>query len=417
MKKHAVKWFSGFLAAIMTLTMMLAIPVYLSTPASAAVTQQEIDALKSDANALAQQKKDLQQQLAAVTADKNEALAQKSLLEQQINVIQSQINNIAAQIETYDTLIEEKTQELAQAEEEEAQQYQLFCERVRFMEEEGEVSYWSILFNSSDFSDLLDRFMMVEEIMEYDNAVMDQLIAIREQIEVDKADLETARQEQQTAKEEQEAAKADLKAQEAKVDALVKEISAKEDELEKAEANLKAAAAAMDAEIRKKEKELAAQLAAKGTNIVSEKGFIWPSYATTITSLFGNRIHPITGKANNHTGVDIAAAGGTNILAAKSGIVITSAYNSSYGNYVVISHGNGQTTLYAHMSRRLVSEGQSVTQGQAIGLVGSTGSSTGNHLHFEVRENGTRKDPLSYFVGSTFTLRSNGKSVSYTVTQ
>lgn len=416
MKQRAVKYLSGVLAAIMAVTMAAALPTYLATPALAAVTQQEIDELKSDASSLAQEKKEIQQQLAAVTADKNKALEQKSLLERQINVIQSQINNIADQIAKYDVLIEEKTQELAQAEAEEAEQYQLFCERVRYMEEEGEVSYWSILFSSSDFDDLLDRFMMVEEIMDYDNAVMNQLIAIREQIEVDKAELEGARQEQQAAKEEQEEAKADLKAQQAKVDSVIKEISAQQSQLQKMEADLKAAADAMDAEIKKKERELAAQLAAKGTNIVSEKGFIWPSYATTITSLFGNRIHPITGKANNHTGVDIAAAGGTNILAAKSGIVITSAYHSSYGNYVVISHGNGQTSLYAHMSKRLVSEGASVTQGQAIGLVGSTGSSTGNHLHFEIRENGTRKDPLSYFTGSTFVIRSNGQSVSYTVT-
>lgn len=99
----------------------------------------------------------------------------------------------------------------------------------------------------------------------------------------------------------------------------------------------------------------------------------------------------------------------------RAGVVLTSTYNSSYGNYVVISHANGESTLYAHMSKRLVSEGDKVTQGQTIGLVGTTGSSTGNHLHFEVRLNGQRQDPLNYFRGSTFTLRASGKSVSYTV--
>ena len=280
------------------------------------------------------------------------------------------------------------------------------------MEEEGEVSYWSILFNSSSFSDLLDRFIMVEEIIDYDNAVMDQLIAIREQIEVDKAELEEVRRGQQAAKEELEAAKAELKAQESKVEQLIREISAKEDELEKAEAQLKAAAEAMDKEIREKERALAAQLA----KIVSEAGFIWPLKSDkTLTSLFGNRIHPITGKANNHSGVDIASAGGTPILAAKSGLVTTSGYNNSYGNYVVVSHGGGQSTLYAHMSSRAVSEGQSVTQGQTLGYVGSTGSSTGNHLHFEVRLNGGRLDPLDYFKGSTLYIRSSGQTVPYKV--
>ncbi len=415
MKQRAMKWFSGMLAAIMVLTMVTALPVYLAAPVSA-VTQKEIDALKSDASGLTQQRKDIQQQLAAVAADKSKALEQKQLLEQQINVIQSQINNIADQIAKYDELIDQKTQDLAQAEEDEAQQYQLFCQRVRYMEEEGEVSYWSILFSSSDFDDLLDRFMMVEEIMDYDNAVMNQLIAIREQIEVDKAELETARQEQEEAKAEQEEAKADLKAQQAKVDSVIQEISAQQSQLEKMEADLKAAADAMNAEIRKKEAQLAAQLAAQGTNIVSEGNFIWPlKNNMTLTSLFGSRIHPITGRANNHTGIDIAAPGGTRILAAKSGVVLTSAYNSSYGNYVVLSHGNGQTTLYAHMSKRAVSEGATVSQGQTIGYVGSTGSSTGNHLHFEVRLNGSRTDPLNYFKGSTLLIQSGGKTQTYVV--
>ena len=239
--------------------------------------------------------------------------------------------------------------------------------------------------------------------------------ATQAQIEQEKAELEEARTAQEEARQKQADAKARLKSQQAEVDALISQISSQEDELEAMEAKLQAAAKAMDNEIARKERELQAQLAAQGVTIVSEKGFKWPSYATTITSLFGSRTHPVTGRPNNHTGVDIAAAGGTDIWAAKSGVVLTSTYNSSYGNYVVISHANGESTLYAHMSKRLVSEGDKVTQGQTIGLVGTTGSSTGNHLHFEVRLNGQRQDPLNYFRGSTFTLRASGKSVSYTV--
>ena len=371
--------------------------------------------MKEDAAALKKQRAELQKQLKAIQADKSKALDQKALLEQQINATQAEINNIAAQITQYDQLIAQKETELAATEEKERAQYELFCKRVREMEEQGEVSYWSILFSSDDFSDLLDNAMMVEEIMDYDNQVMNELIAIREQIEADKTALETARQEQKDAKAEQEAAKAELKSQQSQVDALITEISGQESQVKAAEAKLQAAAKAMDNEIARKERELQAQLAAQGVTIVSEKGFKWPSYATTITSLFGSRTHPVTGRPNNHTGVDIAAAGGTDIWAAKSGVVLTSTYNSSYGNYVVISHANGESTLYAHMSKRLVSEGDKVTQGQTIGLVGTTGSSTGNHLHFEVRLNGQRQDPLNYFRGSTFTLRASGKSVSYTV--
>ena len=405
---------SALLCLSLLLGLTLSSPWWLSQPVSA-VTQQEIDALKKDRTDLTTQKKALQQQINAVAADKNQALQQKALLEQQIGVINQEISNIASQIAKYDQLIAEKEAELLQAQEEERRHYELFCQRVRDLEEDGEVSYWAILFNSSSFSDLLDRFIMVEEIMDYDNAVMNQLIAIREQIRADKEALELARQEQQAAKQSQEEARAELKAQQSKVDALVKEIQSKEDELKKAEDALTAAANALTSEIQKKEKELAAALAAQGTKIVSEANFKWPSYSTTLTSLFGARIHPLTGRPNNHSGVDIAAKGGSNILAAKSGIVLTSAYHNSYGNYVVVSHGNGLATLYAHMSRRLVSEGQTVKQGEVLGLVGTTGSSSGNHLHFEVRVNGVRQDPLNYFKGSTFTLRSGGKSVSYKV--
>ena len=317
--------FAVVLAAALVLPLA---PDSLIVPVSA-VTQAEIDKLKDNANDLKNQQKELQNQLKSIQADKSKALEQKSLLEQQINATQAEIDNISSQIQKYDELISQKQTELAQAEEEEKAQYELFCKRVRAMEEQGEVSYWSILFSSSDFADLLDNAMMVDEIMAYDNQVMDQLIAIREQIAQDKADLETARQEQQSAKEEQEAAKANLKSQEAEVDALISQISSQEDQVEKAHAQLQAAAAAVDKEIAAAEKELAAQI----SNVVSESGFMWPlSGYNTLSSLFGSRVHPVTGKANNHTGIDIPAPSGTPIKAAKSGVVTTSTYNSSYGN-------------------------------------------------------------------------------------
>ncbi len=411
MKRFLRRAMSLLLAAAVTVTAVTVLPAWLATPVQA-VTQEEINALKNDAKGLAAQQKEIKDQLAAAATEKGEALQQKALLEQEIDLIEQRIDTITEQIAKYDDLIAQKEVEIGLAQEEEQRRYELFCRRVRELEEQGEVTYWSILFDSSDFNDLLDRFIMVEEFMDYDNAVMEQLIAIREQIQQDKADLETARQEQQDAKTEQEQAKAELEDRRAKVDQLIAEISSKEEELAKMEANLQAAANAMDAEIRKKEAELAAQL----SKIVSEAGFIWPlKNNKTLTSLFGNRIHPITGKPNNHTGIDIAAPGGTTIMAAKSGLVITSTRNSSYGNYVVVSHGNGQTTLYAHMSKRSVSEGQTVTQGQELGKVGSTGSSSGNHLHFEIRLNGTRQDPLNYFKGSNLYIQSGGKTYPYTV--
>ena len=393
-KEHGRKWafrLCGLaLAAAVAVSLL---PETVVVPASA-VTQAEIDAMREEADDLKSQQKEIQAKLDALEADQANAMERKTLLEQQINATQAEINTIAAQIAKYDELIAQKQEELSQAEAEEQAQYELFCERVRYMEEQGEVSYWSILFSSKDFADLLDNAMMVEEIMDYDNQVMDQLIALREQIEEDKAELESARQAQQAAKEEQEAAQANLKSQEAEVSALIDQLAAQEDQLEAEEAKLQAAANAADAEIAAAERELAAQI----NNVVSESGFMWPLPGYyNLSSLFAGRIHPITGKPQHHTGIDIPAPSGTDILAAKSGVVTTSTYNNSYGNYVVVSHSDGTSTLYAHMSRRGVSKGEVVSQGQTIGYVGTTGSSTGNHLHLEVRVNGSRVDPTQYF--------------------
>ena len=396
-------------AALVALMVLPVLPDAVVLPASA-VTQAEINQMKEDAAALKQQRAELQKQLKAIQADKSKALDQKALLEQQINATQAEINNIAAQITQYDQLIAQKETELAATEEKERAQYELFCKRVREMEEQGEVSYWSILFSSDDFSDLLDNAMMVEEIMDYDNQVMNELIAIREQIEADKTALETARQEQKDAKAEQEAAKAELKSQQAQVDALIAEISGQESQVKAAEAKLQAAANAADAEIRAAEKELASQIA----NVPSESGFLWPLPGRyNLSSLYGSRKHPVTGKANNHTGIDVPAPSGTPIQACKSGVVTTSTYNNSYGNYVVVSHSDGTSTLYAHMSRRNASKGQTVSQGQVIGYVGTTGSSTGNHLHLEIRVNGSRRDPINYFLRLPLTI-SGGRITSTT---
>ena len=398
--KKAGRRFHRIFRAVFAAALALAITGANLAPA-AAVTWADVNELKDEANGLDAEKKELQAKLDALADDKSQAVARKELLDQQIANTEAQIANTQAQIDRYAALITQTEAELVEAEEKEAAQYELFCKRVREMEEQGEVSYWSILFSSDDFSDLLDNAMMVEEIMDYDNQVMNELIAIREQIEADKTALETARQEQKDAKAEQEAAKAELKSQQSQVDALITEISGQESQVKAAEAKLQAAANAADAEIRAAEKELASQIA----NVPSESGFLWPLPGRyNLSSLYGSRKHPVTGKANNHTGIDVPAPSGTSILACKSGVVTTSTYNNSYGNYVVVSHSDGTSTLYAHMSRRNASKGQTVSQGQVIGYVGTTGSSTGNHLHLEIRVNGSRRDPINYFQSLPLTI-------------
>ncbi len=395
------------LSVLLILAVLLPLNPAVVLPVSA-VTQEEIDRLKSGASNLAGQKKELQEQLKAIQADKSQAQQKKNLLEKQINVIEDEIQNLNEQIQKYEELIAGKEQELAETEEKERVQYELFCQRIRVMEEDGQASYWSILFSSSDFSDLLDNFMMIEEIIEYDNGIMDNLLALHKQIETEKADLEQDQANLESAKKEQESAQKELETQESEVDKLIQEISGKETEAAAAIQKLEADAKAMDAEIKRKEKELAAQIA----NVPSESGFLWPlTNYNTLSSLFGSRIHPVTGKPNNHTGIDIPAPKGTPILASKSGVVVTSAYHNSYGNYVVVGHSDGTSTLYAHMSKRNVSEGQTVKQGAVVGYVGTTGSSTGNHLHFEVRVNGNRVDPVNYFKDKTLYVTYLGHKV------
>ena len=401
------------LTLILSLALLIALTWQVAVVPASAATQDQIDALRQDASDLDAQKAEIQAQLEAVQADKDQALEQKRLLEEQIDVIQSQISNIDAQIRAYDDLIDQKSAELAQTEEQEQEQFDLFCRRVRAMEEEGELSYWSVLFSSTDFSDLLDNYMMIEEIINYDNSVIETLQVLQDTVEEERAEIEEAKAAQEAARQERQAAQDELEAQEAQVDQLIAQISSQEDQLEAMEAELERAAASVDAQIRELERQMSAQI----SNVQSESGFLWPLDASinTLSSLYGPRPDPFTGRPDNHTGIDIPAARGTPIYAAKSGVVITSVYGTgnawSYGNYVVVSHSDGTSTLYAHMSSRAVSEGQTVSQGDVVGYVGTTGRSTGNHLHFEIRVNGSRTDPLNYFTDLTLYYRSGGQKV------
>lgn len=401
--RNVARGLGRMLAVLLAVVLLVSVPEVV-VPNVMAVTQAEIDALKADASGLDKRKAELQKQLKAIAADKNKAMDQKELLEQQIDVIQSEISNINQQIAKYDELINQAQSGIEEKEQEEAELYQLFCERVRYMEEEGDVNYWAILFNATSFPDLLDRLIMVDEIMEYDNAVMDSLVNARKELEESKTQLEQARTAQQEAKDKQVAARKELESREAEVDALISQIKQQQNQVEHSVKELEALAKQMDAEIARKQKELAAKLAAEGKKITSETGYKWPlTDYTNLSSLYAGRIDPFTGKPATHSGIDVPAPKGVKILSAKSGVVLTSAYNKGgYGNYVVVDHGNGNTTLYAHMSSRAVKVGDVVKQGQVLGYVGTTGRSTGNHLHYEIREKNVRIDPVTRYSGLTY---------------
>ena len=391
-------------AACVLLTAALLVPAWggLARQVRAAA-QSEIDALKAEQAESQVRQEELKEQLADVKEDQAAAQQKRQLLQQQLEAINAELDSINAQISYYDQEIAQKEAERREAEAKEQAQYERFCERVRAMEE-GTVSYWSILFNAEDFSDLLDRLADVDAVMDYDNQVMEELTAARQELERLQAELESARAEEQAAKDQQEAKKAEQQAKVAEAQKLLDQINADAAELNRQLDDEMEGAAEIQAEIARKQKQLEEERRQNNVTIDSETNYLWPLPGYyRLTSLFGYRIHPITGKAHSHTGIDIPAPGGTPIQACKSGQVVTSAYHYSYGNYVVIDHGNGNSTLYAHMSSRAVSEGQMVSQGQTIGYVGTTGSSTGNHLHLEVRDNYTRVDPESKFPSLSLT--------------
>ena len=386
------------LRALFCLSLVLMLTAVDLAPAAALVTQADIDALKGDAVDLKDKRKDLEAKLKELANDKSTAMERKALLDQQIANTTAQIENVEAQIENYNQLIAQQEEALADAEEREAAQYDLFCRRVRAMEKRGKVSYWSVIFKANSFTDLLSRLDFVNEIMNYDERVMQELRDLQVEIAEAKAALETSRAESEAAKKDLETKKAELSAQRTEANKVIQQLTEAENDMEATLDEMDEEAEKIQKEIQRLSRELAAQQAAQGAaNRTNPGGYIWPVDSRYITSTVGGRSSPGGIGSTNHRGTDIARTGyNSNIYAAKSGTVIVSDYHKSYGNYVVISHGSGYTTLYAHMSKRIATVGQYVNQGDVIGITGSTGNSTGPHLHFEVVENGQRVNPLSH---------------------
>lgn len=383
-----------------TLTVLLLAACLLAANLSPAlaVTQSDIDALKDESSSLSAEKKELQAKLDALAEDKSTAVERKNLLDKQIANTSAQISNVEAQIQQYASLISEKETELAEAEAEEEAQYELFCERVRAMEKRGTVSYWSVLFNAESFTDLLSRLDFINEIMASDQRVIDDLKALQEEIEEAKTTLEESKAAEESAKAELVSKKKELDTQRSEANAVIQQLTATENETEAVLGELEAEEEAIQAEIQRLSRELAAQQAANGQSVETNPGgYIWPVNSRYITSTMGGRTSPGGIGSTNHKGTDIGRVGYTSsVYASKAGTVIVATYSSSYGNYVVISHGSGNTTLYAHMSSIKTSVGSYVNQGDVIGITGSTGNSTGPHLHFEITENGVRVNPLSH---------------------
>ena len=380
------------LAVVCSLTLCDLAPFSMVQDASA-VTQAEIDKLKDELSGMNSEKSQLQKELKTIQNNKNTALAQKENIDKQINLIQSEIRSVEKLIADYESL-EQTEQEIRENEAEEARQYEKFCARVRAMEERGTISYWSVLFDAASFSDLLSAMDFISEIMDSDQKVIDDLRSLREQIEQKKAGLEASLAKQQSAKETLVAKKSELNTQRAEAEKVLAELKANEAQYKQVLSEKDAAMERQQAEIVRLSRELAEK---NGNTTVTYGGYIWPCSSKYVTSPLGARYTGIAGASTNHAGIDIGRVGyTTQAVAAKAGTVIISAYNKYRGNYVVVSHGSGNTTTYQHLASRSVNVGDYVAQGQVVGITGTTGVSSGPHLHFEITENGKIVNPLNY---------------------
>ena len=402
------------LAAVLLLSLLASA---LAAIAYADVTKQDIQNIKDDLSDIQAQKKEVQAKLAEIRDDLSQAKAQVELIQSQVVLTEEEINTSQALLDRYDLQIAEKEADIQRLEAQEEAQYQEFYRQVRWMEETGGTSYLSILFEASSLAEMLDSAMIITDIMDYSNRIIDQLNATQAQLGAARDELAAGRAAQAEVQQDLEVRKAELEDQRAQAQTLLSQIAASESEYAAEAKKLADSEAQINKELKEAERKYAAQLAAleaqQNANMTSGDWY-WPLPGRyKISSLFGSRPDPFTGKRDNHTGTDIPAPGGTPIYAAKTGIVTTVNKNknaSSYGYYCVISHGSGYATLYAHQNQvPIVQEGQAVQKGQVIGYVGSTGRSTGNHLHFELRVNGVRNDVLKLYPGMTFTSPSGGK--------
>ena len=402
------------LAAVLLLSLLASA---LAAIAYADVTKQDIQNIKDDLSDIQAQKKEVQAKLAEIRDDLSQAKAQVELIQSQVVLTEEEINTSQALLDRYDLQIAEKEADIQRLEAQEEAQYQEFYRQVRWMEETGGTSYLSILFEASSLAEMLDSAMIITDIMDYSNRIIDQLNATQAQLGAARDELAAGRAAQAEVQPDLEVRKAELEAQRAQAQTLLSQIAASESEYAAEAKKLADSEAQINKELKEAERKYAAQLAAleaqQNANMTSGDWY-WPLPGRyKISSLFGSRPDPFTGKRDNHTGTDIPAPGGTPIYAAKTGIVTTVNKNknaSSYGYYCIISHGSGYATLYAHQNQvPIVQEGQAVQKGQVIGYVGSTGRSTGNHLHFELRVNGVRNDVLKLYPGMTFTSPSGGK--------
>jgi len=381
LNKKIVKIVSIIIAALMILGLIASVaPVFVS-------------ASQAEINKQQQKKNEAQQKLESTKTKRAKTLHDMELLEKEAGDIQSKIDAVNIKIAETDKSLAEQQIKLDAATKKAEAQYELFKERFRVMCEQGDVSYIEMLLSAENFGDFVDKVEIVKEISQHDKDIFDKM-------EANRLEIEAARDKIAALKETQEASKSDLSSQKAALVKKQQEQQAYMKELENDAASYQKIIDQADAAMESLRRSISGSLSSSSRGKAYVGGeFTWPTPSCHyITSHFSpRRKNPVSGIYKRHTGTDIGAAYGTTIVAANSGTVTLAGWNSGYGNCVIIDHGGGRATLYAHMSSYSVTKGQNVQKGQQIGRVGSTGNSTGPHLHFEVLINGAAVDPMQYF--------------------
>ncbi len=387
----AKKNFKRIIAAICAIAVALGFLLFSLAPAFSVSAASAADKAKAARDSA---KKELEN----IKNEKADLVSEFANFDAQLTAAEDKVAALSSAIEATKTEIENKEKELEEAQKNTDTYKEEFKKRARIMYENGSTSYLEVLFGAKSFSDFIEKVEIVGSIVSYDREVLNRFVENQLIIKNAKNEKEALLLKQQDDMKGLEYRQEELQVLLEKQQALIEKITQDEGLAQKA---LAAAEKKYEEEQRKAQEEIDRQLALKKNqpvNVTYKGGkFAWPAPSgSRISSPFGYRKHPISGTRRYHSGIDIPTAYGTNIIAAEAGTVIVAKYESGYGRYVVINHGNGYTTLYGHNSQLLVSAGQSVSRGQVIAKAGSTGMSTGPHCHFEVRYNGVRQNPLNY---------------------
>lgn len=391
------------LAALLAVT---ALPLPAQAATSAEI-QKELDALDAKNDEIQAQINAVRSKYNANYDQMSDIVARKEAIDHEIALLNTKLENINAQISAYSQFIADIQDELDVSEETLQQLSDQYRERVRAMEEQGGLTYWQVIFQANSFTDLLDRLAIVEEISAADQRHLQEMRIAADLVEANRLNLSAEKRQLESTREELAATQAELEEKRGESDGLLIELEAKQEEYQAMLDESEALQDELMDQIAKKEAELSKakynenlkKLALQGQNPPSNASWMTPVSGYTITSAFGMRLHPVLGYNRMHNGIDMACSQGTPIYATRAGTVTTASYQAGgAGYYVSINHGDGFSSIYMHMTNYVVSSGQSVSQGQLIGYVGSTGISTGPHLHFGISYAGTYVNPLAYIL-------------------